>query len=229
MGRLSRGLVLGVVLAVLLVCLAVQRASTRDTARTDDGRSWDLVNAEARSAAQNGKQVVVLRPKGEPGPGSLVGMALVEGQRFTEGTIDIDLKGKGQEQKSFLGVAFAVADGTTFEAVYFRPFNFRANDADHRGHAVQYVAWPVHTWEQLRRDKPGVYEAAIKPVPDPGGWFHARVEVTKKQVRVFVDGAVEPCLVVDRLAGRTGDRVGLWVDSIDGAFADFKVVPAKAS
>ena len=74
-------------------------------------------------------EVVRLRPKGVPGPGSLVGMALVEGVRFTEGSIEVDLKGKGKAQRSFLGVAFAVADGKTFEAVYFRPFNFLANDA----------------------------------------------------------------------------------------------------
>jgi hypothetical protein len=92
---------------------------------------------------------------------------------------------------------------------------------------VQYVAWPDHTWEKLRKSKPGKFESAVKPVPDPAGWFHARVEVTKKKVRVWVDDAREPCLVVDRLADREKGKVGLFVDSNEGAFRNLKILPAK--
>ena len=63
-------------------------------------------------------------------------------------------------------------------------------------------------------------------MPDPGGWFHARIEVTKQKVRVWVDDAKEPCLVVDRLAGREKGKVGLWVDSREGAFRNLRIVPA---
>ena len=64
-------------------------------------------------------------------------------------------------------------------------------------------------------------------MPDPAGWFHARVDVTKKKVSVFVDDAKEPCLVVNRLASRDSGKVGLWVDSRDGAFANLKISPAR--
>jgi hypothetical protein len=50
--------------------------------------------------------------------------------------------------------------------------------------------------------RPGVYKSSVNPVPDPAGWFHARIEVTKKKVSVFVNEAKEPCLIVDRLASR---------------------------
>jgi hypothetical protein len=188
-----------------------------------DGKSWRLVNAEFETFRRDGQSAVRLRPKGEPGPGSLVGMALIEGLPFAEGAIDIDLRGGGSTRRRFLGVAFAVTDERHFEAVYFRPFRFADPDKGSRAHAVQYVAWPNHTWERLRQEKPGVYEAALDPAPDPSGWFHARIEVTKAAVRVFVNGSKRPCLAVDRLGRREGGKVGLWVDSREGEFAGLTV------
>ena len=38
--------------------------------------------------------------------GSDIGLALVEGVAFTEGVLEIDLKGKGSDEASFLGLAF---------------------------------------------------------------------------------------------------------------------------
>jgi hypothetical protein len=152
-------------------------------------------------------------------------LALVQNLNFSEGTLEIDLRGAGKQEPSFLGLAFGVADATTFEAVYFRPFRFADDDTDARKHAVQYVAWPDSTWEKLRKDRPGVYEAAIQPVPDPAGWFHARVDVTTQKVSVSVNGN-HPCLVVDRLGHREGG-VGLWVDSMPGTFRNLRVQPAR--
>jgi hypothetical protein len=184
-----------------------------------------VVNGESRALRDGGRRVLRLSPIGGNRPGSNVAMALVGGTDFAAGTIDVDLE--GSEQASFLGVAFAVADAGHYEAVYFRPFNFRAPDAGHRAHAVQYVAWPEHTWEKLRVATPGVYESALEPAPDPARWFHARIEVGAHKVRVFVDGAAQPCLVVDRLASAGSGRVGLWVDSQPGAFANLKIAPAS--
>jgi hypothetical protein len=227
MNRLSWGSVLAVVLVCVPAGLAEQRTITPDLARINDGKTWKVVNADFKPFVEDGKPIVRLKPKGESRTGSVIGLALVEGLEFAEGTIDIDLKGKGKVQRSFVGVAFNVADGKTFEAVYFRPFNFMKDDQAFRARAVQYVAWPDYPWEKLREEKPGVYESAVNPVPDPAGWFHARIDVTKKKVSVFVNDAKEPCLVVDRLASRENGKVGLWVDSRDGAFANLKILPAK--
>jgi hypothetical protein len=156
-------------------------------------------------------------------------MAFVAGVEFGEGAIEVDLKGNANGQVSFLGVAFNVGDGgKSYEAVYFRPFNFQSEDALHRGHAVQYIAWPEHTWERLRTATPGLYESTVDPAPDPARWFHARVEVAKNKVSVFVDGVTRPCLVVDRLGSGIGrGPVALWVDSQEGTFANLRVLPAK--
>jgi uncharacterized protein (TIGR03067 family) len=197
-----------------------------DLSQIHDSKFWRIINADCETVKEDGKLVVRLQPKGKANTPSDIGLALVEGLEFTEGAIEIDLKGQGTEKRIFLGVAFAAVDGKTFEAVYFRPFNFMADDKPFRERAVQYVAWPDHNWEKLRQGKPGVYEAAVKPIPDPSGWFHARIEVNKK-VSVWIDDAKEPCLVVDRLSNRETGKVGLWVDSRGGAFANLKVLPAK--
>lgn len=209
------------------VGFAKEKAIAPDLSQINDGKSWKVINSNSDAALEDGKRVVRLNPKGGDIPGaSNTGMALVEGLEFSEGTLEIDLKGKGKQERSFLGLAFSVVDDKTYEAVYFRPFNFMKDD-EYRNRAVQYVSWPDHSWEKLRKDKPGMFESAVKPVPDPSGWFHARIEVKKQKVSVWVDDAKEPCLVVDRLASREKGKVGLWVDSREGAFSNLKIQPAK--
>jgi hypothetical protein len=200
---------------------------TPDLSQINDNKVWRVINGEHDTAKEAGKNVVYLKPKGHAAKGSNVGLALPEGVDFAEGTIEVDLKGKGKRETSFVGVAFDVADGKTFEAIYFRPFNFLRDDKSFRVHAVQYVSWPEHTWEKLRKETPGVFEAAVKPIPEPSGWFHARIEVTKQKVSVWVDDAKEPCLVVDRLSGREKGKIGLFVDSKESAFANLRILPSK--
>src|SRR5207248_5606285 len=151
------------------------------------------------------------------------GVALLPGIQFTNGTIELDVRGKDVPQQSFVGVAFHAVDGTTYDAIYFRPFNFRAEDPARRGHAVQYIAQPIYPWQKLRAEQPGKYERAIDPVPDPNAWFHVRVVVTSPKVSVFVDDAKEPSLVVDQLSNRKKGLVGLWVGNNSGGdFANLK-------
>jgi len=208
--------------ALLWLAVLFAQSLTPDVRRVNDAKSWRVIDADAVVEGP----VVHLKPHGDPAVGSHIGLALVRNVTFSEGTLEIDLRGGGKEEASFLGLAFGVADAGTFEAVYFRPFRFADEDPGARSHAVQYVAWPEYTWEKLRKDKPGVYEAAIQPVPDPAGWFHVRIDVTKEKVSVSVDGSRQPCLVVDRLGHRAGD-VGLWVDSMPAAFRNLRIDPAR--
>jgi len=155
------------------------------------------------------------------------GVAYVAGAEFSNGTIECDIKGKDVPQQSFVGVVFHGVDGTTYDAIYFRPFNFRTDDQARRIRAVQYVSHPAHPWDKLRAEQPGKYEKAVNPVPDPNGWFRARVVVASPKVTVFVDGGKEPCLVVDQLSDRKKGLVGLWVGNNSGGdFANLKIVPA---
>jgi len=153
----------------------------------------------------------------------------LEGIEFTNGVIELDVLGQSAPpQSNFLGVAFRVVDAKTHDAVYFRPFNFRAADPDRKAHAVQYVSQPSHGWQALRSGKPGQYEKPIDPPPDGDAWFHARIVVEKPKVSVYVDGAKEPSLVVEELSDRKGGGVGLWVGpGQGGALANLKITPAK--
>jgi hypothetical protein len=155
------------------------------------------------------------------------GVAYLPGVELANGTIELDVRGKDVQQQSFLGVAFHGVDGTTYDAIYFRPFNFKAEDPARRSHGVQYVSHPVHTWQKLRTEQPGKYEQAVNPVPDPNAWFHARVVVASPKVSVFVGDAKEPSLVVNQLSDRRTGLVGLWVGNTSGGdFANVKIVPA---
>jgi hypothetical protein len=128
--------------------------------------------------------------------------------------------------QSFVGVAFHGVDGTTYDAIYFRPFNFRTEDPARRLRAVQYISHPTHTWNKLRAEQPGQFEQPVSPAPDPNGWFHVRVVVESPKVSVFVGDAKEPCLVVNQLSERKKGLVGLWVGNTSGGdFANFRIVP----
>jgi hypothetical protein len=155
------------------------------------------------------------------------GPAYLPGIEFANGTLELDMKGKDVQGASFIGVAFHGVDGTTYDAIYFRPFNFKTEDKARVLRAVQYISQPAHPWQKLRAEHPGQYEKPVKPVPDPNGWFHARVVVASPKVSVFVDDATEPCLTVNQLSDRKKGLVGIWVGNTSGGdFANFKILPA---
>ncbi len=148
--------------------------------------------------------------------------------KFADGTIEFDVRGKDVFQRSFVGVAFHGVDEKTYDAIYFRPFNFRASDAARRNHAVQYIAMPDFDWQLLRGKYPEKYEKPVSPPPMPDGWFHVRIVVAHPQVSVFVNEAVEPCLTVEQMSTRKSGWVGLWVGNTSGGeFANLKITPSK--
>ncbi len=151
----------------------------------------------------------------------------LDGFEFSAGTIEFDGKGQsGPPQSSFVGVAFRVVDAKTHDAVYFRPFNFRAANPENKSHAVQYISEPQWPWQKLRKENTGQFEKPIEPAPDGDAWFHAKVVIEKRQVKVFVNGATEPSLVVNELSNRTGGSVGLWWNGY-GVIANLKITPTK--
>jgi len=159
-----------------------------------------------------------------------IGGALLEDFDFDDGTIEFDVRGKDELQRSFVGVIFHAVDEMTYDAIYFRPFNFKSADALRRQHAVQYISHPEFTWQKLRAEHPEQYEKAVKPVPDPNGWFHVRVAVAYPKVSVFVNDAKEPSLVVDKLNERRRGRVGFYVSNDSGGdFANLKITPAEGN
>jgi hypothetical protein len=184
------------------------------------GQGAQVFNRTLSARGEGGRTVARLDAR--PGDGG----AILEGLQLSEGVIEVDLRGKDVAQQSFLGIAFHVVDWTQYDAVYFRPFNFRAAGQEQRSHAVQYISHPAYTWQRLRAERTGQFERAIDPPPDPNGWFHARIVLAKSKVEVYANGAATPSLVVDDLGEAKSGGIALWAgNGSDGAYADLVVTP----
>src|SRR6266498_4806417 len=195
-----------------------QKTIEPDLAELAEGKGFKVLNRTVSSLSDGTKRGVRLSEN------SGDGVAYLQRIEFTDGTIEFDVKGKDVQQQSFVGVAFHGVDGTTYDAIYFRPFNFRAQDPARRIRAVQYISHPTFTWQKLRAEQPGKYEKAVNPVPDPNAWFHVRVVVASPKVSVFVGDAKEPSLVVDQLSDRRKGLLGPWVGNTSGGdFANLKL------
>lgn len=156
------------------------------------------------------------------------GLAWITGVELSEGTIELEIKGKNQQGRSFVGIAFHGQDNRTFDAVYLRPFNFQAAEHERQSHSIQYISMPGHDWSELRSDHPGKYEFAITPAPDPDSWVKLKLVLKGKNVAAFVNGSDTPTLTVELLNDRLKGKVGLWVgNGSDGWFRNLKVIPAS--
>jgi len=152
---------------------------------------------------------------------STEGIAWINDVTFTSGTIEIDLRGKDVLQRSFIGVAFLGVNDSTYDAVYFRPFNFHSTDPVRKIHAVQYISHPTYTWRKLRDEQNGMYEKALVNPPKATSWFHARIEIKNDEVNVFVNNDTTPSLTVKKLSNATSGKIGIWTGAgSDGDFAN---------
>lgn len=174
------------------------------------------------------KTLIPLDEDGKQGV-ACAGIVWLKGAQFSTGAIEVDLKGRDAFQKSFLGIVFHGVDTSRYDIVYFRPFNFRTGDSVRRIHAVQYCSDPEFGWERLRKERNARFEKAIDPPPAPEEWFHARIEVDGQgMVRVYVNHAKTPSLVVHKLNNRKDGLVGIWSSSRDagdilGKFANLTI------
>lgn len=201
------------ILLLIVICLSSFRYGLSQVEK------FEVVNRTLKSYSQNGIQGIELQgtPEG-------VGIAWLKDTDFSEGIIEFDLKGANIPGQNFLGIAFHAVDEETYDCVYFRPFNFVAEEQGRRDHMVQYVSEPGFGWRTLRETRTGEFEAEIPNVPDPDSWFHAKVEVRGKNVKVFVDGASSPVLEVEKVSDRSSGKIGFWVGyKTAAAFANLKI------
>jgi hypothetical protein len=202
--------------------LLAQDVISPDLAAIASARGWKGDVAGVTVSSKDGSPAIEFNP-----PQDQAQIIWLDGFSFTNGVIEFDVRGRSAPpQSSFVGVAFRVADAKTYDAVYFRPFNYRAADPVNRAHAVQYISLPAFPWRRLRTEKPGQYEKGIEPAPDGDAWLHARIVIARPKIRVFVNGAAEPSLVVDELSDRTGGSVGLWCTNF-GMLANLRITPKK--
>ena len=154
------------------------------------------------------------------------GLLILKETNFSDGRIELDIKGKNEPQQSFVGLAFHGVNDSTYDAVYFRPFNFKNPDRD--THSVQYIAMPKFDWYVLRQEYPGRFENKLTTVPDPDGWFHVKIEFYYPEVKVYVNDSRDPSLTVSQISMQTQGWVGFWVgNGSDGYFRNLKIYPGQ--
>lgn len=145
---------------------------------------------------------------------------------FENGKIELDIKGKDEQGRSFVGLAFHGLNDSIYDAIYFRPFNFK--NPERNGHSVQYISHPEYTWYRLREEHPEKYENPVSPVPEPNDWFHVTILVHYPSVKVFVNDSDEPSLSIEQLSSRKEGWIGFWVgNNSEGYFKDLKILPEK--
>jgi hypothetical protein len=138
------------------------------------------------------------------------GLGLLSDPAFETGTIELEIKGENAPGRSFVGFAFNIQNDSTYEAIYFRPFNFVAEAPARRSHMMQYIFHPEYPWHVLRKERTDEFEAELPSPPGPDDWFKARIEITENTVSVYVDNRTEAVLEVKRLTSTSSSKIGLW-------------------
>jgi hypothetical protein len=145
-------------------------------------------------------------------------IAIVAGSVFGDGVIETEIAGAPRsdapaDMRGFVGIAFRVQPhGSHFECFFLRPTNGRADDQVRRNHSTQYISHPEYPWYRLREETPGVYESYTDLVP--GEWTRVKIVVSGIRAQLYVNGAEQPCLVVNDLKlGDTNGQIALWIGS----------------
>jgi len=138
------------------------------------------------------------------------GLGILEDIEFDKGIIEVELLGENNPGKSFIGIAFNIQNDSNYEAIYFRPFNFVAEEQIRKDHMVQYIFHPEFTWRKLRDERTGEFEDEISDPPNPDDWFKAIIKITDNKVEVYINEISWPILSVDRLTSTKSNKIGVW-------------------
>jgi hypothetical protein len=153
-------------------------------------------------------------------------LAPIIGLDFANGVIELEIAGAPapgapEGARGFVGIAFRLQnDMRTYDAIYLRPTNGRADDQERRNHAVQYISHPDWPWFRLRKETPSKYESYVDLVA--GVWTRIKIEIRGARARLYVHGQEQPALIVNDLkSGAQGKgAVALWLDR--GTVAHFR-------
>lgn len=160
---------------------------------------------------------------GSSGPSGGESLAIVKDSDFEDGTIELDLvgmprQGANSQSRGFIGLAFRIqGDVDKFESFYLRFTNGRADEQIRRNHSTQYVSFPDFSWSRLRQESPGVYESYVDI--EENAWTKVKIVVSGTKAKLYVNGANQPCLIVNDLKlGERRGRIALWAGSDTEAY-----------
>jgi hypothetical protein len=147
---------------------------------------------------------------------------------FRDGTIEVELVGQpaagpSGDARGFIGIAFRFRGDGSYEYIYLRPTNGRADDQVRRNTPPNTVRTRISTSHDHARRVPKSYESYVDL--QPGVWTKYKIEVEGRKARLYVHGAEQPCLIVNdlKLEPREGG-VALWVGpGTEGYFSNLKI------
>jgi hypothetical protein len=189
--------------------------STSTVLSINDLSSLELYRVKAEVVTYRGKQALRLVEDADD-QREVSAIAILSTSNFKDGVLETEIAGDvlpdvPAEMRGFVGIAFRVQpQGKAYECFYLRPTNGRANDQLRRNHATQYVSYPDYPWYRLREENPGVYESYTDLVP--GEWTKVKIVVSGIQAQLYVNGAEQPCLIVNDLKlGESVGQIALWI------------------
>ena len=208
-----------VTVAALSLLLAVPLAAQRADRLAGINVSITQVTFKGRTAIQ-----VIAAPQAS----NASSYAVVKDVSFRDGTIEVDLAGQpaaGADSgaRGFIGIAFRLSSDGRYEYIYLRPTNGRADDQIRRNHSTQYSSHPDFDFARSRQEAPEKYESYVDL--QPGVWTKYKIEIEGRKARLYVNGAEQPCLIVNdlKLEPREGG-VALWVGpGTEGYFSNLKI------
>jgi len=205
--------------------LALLAGPSRCAGQTLDKLQLHKVRAEA--VTYRGSQAIHLTQA--PDARGEDTLAIVSGSELQDGVIEVDVAGAPApgapgDARGFIGLAFRVQpNAAKYELLYLRPTNGRAEDQLRRNHSTQYVSFPEWPWQRTRQESPGLYESYTDL--EPGVWTRMRIVLAGAKARLYVNGAGQPCLIVNdlKLPPAKG-AIGLWTGpGTDGYFSNLRV------
>jgi hypothetical protein len=187
-----------------------------------------LIGKNVTLAPTNYKGRSAVQVIASPGAADATSYALLKDASFRDGVIEVDLAGQpaagaSPDARGFIGIAFRIQKDGSYEYIYLRPTNGRADDQVRRNHSVQYSSFPDFGFGRSRQEAPEKYESYVDL--EPGVWTKYKIEVEGRKARLYVNGAPQPCLIVNdlKLEPKLGG-LALWVGpGTEGYFSNLKI------
>jgi hypothetical protein len=213
----------------LAALLGISQAQTKSVP-LDPLNGLKPLNVKAESVTYRGRKSVRITDASASAPDG-ARLAIVSGTDFADGVIEAEITGDAlpgmpDTVRGFPGIAFRVSpDGAQYECLYLRPKNGRSEDQLQRNHSTQYISAPDFPWQRLRSETPGKYESYVDL--EPGAWTKVKIDVRGDKARLYVNGAIQPALIVDDLKrGKSKGAVALWIGpGVIAHFAQLRIGP----
>jgi hypothetical protein len=161
--------------------------------------------------------------------GSKLAIVKIPNSNFDDGIIEIEMASNRAinshpDNRGFAGMAFHLSeDNSSFDCIYLRATNGRAENQVQRNHTVQYFALPDFHFPILREKFPEKYETYVDVMPEE--WIKLKIVVESRTAKLYVANQSQPTLIVSELLNKnTSGGIALWVGGgTDAYFSKLKI------